>query len=179
MGRHQEVGPKGTPDARHPLLLAEFPREGRPFPFSFFSILWRPWAFEVQAARCPRSQPRGRIVRMSMVLRPQSARPPRTHRCTRTEDCAWGRALLHGPDPIAPRLLSLRRNVGPRSHEASWMMLARTPMPEISTSTRSPGAIHNGGTLRDPTPAGVPVAIKSPGRCSVSLLKYEMMNGML
>ena len=39
-------------------------------------------------------------------------------------------------------------------------------MPEISTSSTSPGFIHSGGLRRWPTPSGVPVAMTSPG-CSV------------
>lgn len=36
-------------------------------------------------------------------------------------------------------------------------------MPEISTSTVSPGRIHNGGVRFAPTPPGVPVTMTSPG----------------
>ena len=45
-----------------------------------------------------------------------------------------------------------------RSQEAGGCTgLCNTPMPEMETSTESPGVIG-------PTPAGVPVAIRSPGR---------------
>ncbi|MGY3420517.1 hypothetical protein ACVWZW_000992 [Bradyrhizobium sp. F1.13.4] len=36
-------------------------------------------------------------------------------------------------------------------------------MPEISTSTVSPGRIHRGGLRLAPTPPGVPVTMTSPG----------------
>src|SRR6185295_9081618 len=48
--------------------------------------------------------------------------------------------------------------------------LARTPRPSISTSIRSPGLRKTGGLRANPTPAGVPVEIMSPGS---SVMKRE------
>ncbi len=42
-------------------------------------------------------------------------------------------------------------------------LLRSTPMPEISTSTVSPGLIHSGGVRFAPTPPGVPVTMSVAG----------------
>ena len=49
--------------------------------------------------------------------------------------------------------------------------LERTPTPGISTSTTSPGA-------SGPTPAGVPVAIRSPGSRVMTPLMYDNKSGI-
>ena len=46
---------------------------------------------------------------------------------------------------------------------AAMTLLRKIPMPEISTSTVSPGRIHKGGVRFAPTPPGVPVTMTSPG----------------
>jgi hypothetical protein len=52
------------------------------------------------------------------------------------------------------------------AHHSSTTGFRSVPMPEISTSSTSPAFIHTGGLRRWPTPAGVPVAMTSPGaRC--------------
>src|SRR5271155_5455655 len=50
--------------------------------------------------------------------------------------------------------------------ERSTIRFSRTPMPPISIRTTSPPLRNLGGLKPMPTPAGVPVAITSPG-CSV------------
>jgi len=52
--------------------------------------------------------------------------------------------------------------------------ITQRTIPEISTSSTSPGFIHTAGARRWPTPAGVPVAMTSPGR-QVSEIRYERM----
>ena len=58
---------------------------------------------------------------------------------------------------------------GPRRHAAApdtdstRQVFSSTPMPSISTVTRSPSARYRGGLRKAPTPEGVPVAITSPG----------------
>jgi hypothetical protein len=49
-------------------------------------------------------------------------------------------------------------------------------MPEISTSITSPAFRKSAGSLLKPTPAGVPVAIMSPGSSVIDLLKKEMIS---
>ena len=53
---------------------------------------------------------------------------------------------------------------------SSTTALERTPMPDTSTSTVSPGTSHFGGSKRAPAPLGVPVRITSPGS---SVVKVE------
>ncbi len=43
------------------------------------------------------------------------------------------------------------------------MGLRRTPMASISTSHTSPAFMKRGGLRDQPTPAGVPVMMRSPG----------------
>src|SRR5689334_7201552 len=61
--------------------------------------------------------------------------------------------------PFTPVPLLLIHSAG----HSSITGLRRTPISAISTSTQSPAFIHNGGLRREPTPAGVPVAMQSPG----------------
>src|SRR3954447_7201681 len=42
--------------------------------------------------------------------------------------------------------------------------LRNVPIPSISISTSSPGASETGGSRKIPTPAGVPLRVKAPGR---------------
>ena len=44
------------------------------------------------------------------------------------------------------------------------ILLMQVPMPSRPTSTTSPSFSHIAGFLPEPTPCGVPVKIKSPGR---------------
>jgi ATP-dependent DNA helicase DinG len=76
-------------------------------------------------------------------------RPPRGDR----GEAAQARGVVAEVGPEADRE---RRGRGRRGHGAAITGLARTPIPSTSTSTRSPGS-------RLPTPAGVPVEIRSPG----------------
>src|SRR6185503_19085580 len=48
------------------------------------------------------------------------------------------------------------------------------PIPSISQRTRSPGSRKIGGSRKTPTPAGVPVAIRSPG----SSVMWREMNAI-
>lgn len=47
--------------------------------------------------------------------------------------------------------------------------LDSVPMPEISTSIRSPSFMNNFGSRNSPTPLGVPVAMTSPGSSFVTI----------
>jgi hypothetical protein len=47
-------------------------------------------------------------------------------------------------------------------------------MREISIRMRSPGASHTGGLRNAPTPAGVPVAMTSPGSSVTNRLMYSI-----
>lgn len=49
------------------------------------------------------------------------------------------------------------------------------PMPSISLTRTSPAFKNSGGFLLIPTPAGVPVRIKSPGY-SVTILQLQKKN---
>ena len=51
-------------------------------------------------------------------------------------------------------------------------------MRSISTSTTSPGFIHNGGVRLAPTPPGVPVTITSPGYSRVNDEQYSICCGI-
>src|SRR5690606_21466063 len=61
----------------------------------------------------------------------------------------------HGYPPPSPYLCG--------RYDCATMGLRSTPMPSISTSTTSPGFMKRGGLRLQPTPAGVPVTITSPG----------------
>jgi len=52
---------------------------------------------------------------------------------------------------------------------------SRTPIPSISTRTRSPGLIQRRGLREVPTPAGVPVATMSPGSSVITAESSAMM----
>ena len=60
----------------------------------------------------------------------------------------------------SPEVRPRRRAAG---HHSSTICARSAPIPVISTSSISPGFIHNGGLRLWPTPSGVPVAITSPG----------------
>jgi hypothetical protein len=62
------------------------------------------------------------------------------------------------------------RNVGYRAATA-WERCA--PSPEIPRSRRSPGTRYLGGCRPNPTPAGVPVLMMSPGSRTMNLLRYQ------
>ena len=55
------------------------------------------------------------------------------------------------------------RRRGRGSSVQSTIGFSTTPMPSISHRTRSPGSRNTGGSRNTPTPAGVPVAMRSPG----------------
>ena len=55
----------------------------------------------------------------------------------------------------------------------------RTPTFSISTSTTSPGLRNTGGLRVKPTPAGVPVAMTSPGTRSKIIEAYSIRRGIL
>src|SRR5438105_6807382 len=66
----------------------------------------------------------------------------------------------------------------PRSYASSTTGLRSTPMFSISTSTTSPGLRKIGGLRVKPTPAGVPVAITSPGTRSKMVEQYSIRRGI-
>ena len=80
----------------------------------------------------------------------------------------------HGPGPDAAEgardedpLLAARRcrrsSAGAGARRSPRQRLTSSPMPSIATVTTSPSARKRGGSRKTPTPAGVPVAITSPG----------------
>src|SRR5205823_12549922 len=80
-----------------------------------------------------------------------------------------GRLLAHqGPDRPRPDAAESAGHEEPfascRAHVLSRLhRLTSRPMRSISTTTSSPGASQTGGFRKAPTPAGVPVAMTSPG----------------
>ncbi len=68
--------------------------------------------------------------------------------------------------------------VKPQPFSSSTTVFRRIPIELISISNMSPAFIQSGGLRVKPTPAGVPVAITSPGFNTDHELKYEIKNGM-
>src|SRR5262249_18448859 len=62
-------------------------------------------------------------------------------------------------------------SVDAQSYSSAATGFRNIPMPLISTSAMSPGFIHTGGFLLDPTPPGVPVEITSPGTSSLKVVR--------
>ena len=69
------------------------------------------------------------------------------------------------------------RSVASRSSTSSVQSMtgfSTEPMPSISQRTRSPGWRKTGGSRKTPTPAGVPVAMRSPGSRVIDRLMYSI-----
>jgi len=91
-----------------------------------------------------------------------------------------GTALPHSRGEGAFLFRAFAHPTGSRGREdyfSSTTRLRSVPMPEISTSSTSPGFIQSGGLRRCPTPSGVPVAITSPGASGVKSEQKAMICG--
>src|SRR5699024_4293679 len=60
----------------------------------------------------------------------------------------------------------------------SLINVVKVPIPSIVTFTSSPGCKNCGGFIQAPTPAGVPVAIMSPG-CNATYLEISAFNSTI
>src|SRR5690606_10026665 len=72
---------------------------------------------------------------------------------------------LDDADPLERR----RAGGGSLPGHSATTSLTSVPTPPMAISMTSPTFIHTGGSRREPTPPGVPVAITSPGTSSVKV----------
>ena len=116
----------------------------------------------------------GRVARHLGIARSTLTRYRRTGNAPRLVQLAlfwetrWGSSVI---DCDLVNLHQLQR-VGPargmdlndvHDQACATIGLTKVPMPSISTSHTSPGFMNQAGLRLQPTPAGVPVAITSPG----------------
>ena len=84
--------------------------------------------------------------------------------------------LVRGQPPYGPPAAAGGRVSPAGGGQEAATVLLKVPRPVISTSTTSPAWRYTSCT--EPTPAGVPVAMTSPGERVMNLLIHSMVSAM-